>query len=262
MFNIDTHVTVGSCRTASKYRSSVILLVVNDKQIRTWLTRWNHDLVASGPNPHKSHLVLENYMMHDDENPSRNLKPSQKRTVSLGSSTSLLTSSRPACTLSTVFAITLAYFRPFSPSNTTPEFRMILALPVPPRAMRRYPSTERWDVSVLSVFSSSGGTGMAVVVAIVLWLDEDGLACVGRGRVVFLRGLSALRIGISFQKLLKLRTDHDGLRKEIGQQSIFFFYPWHLPRGAFFFNSELKFWKKKERKWERTFPRRWGKDMT
>lgn len=75
MFNIDTHVTVGSCRTASKYRSSAILLVVNDERIRTWLTRWNHDLVASGPNPHKSHLVLEKLY---DENPSRNLKPSSK----------------------------------------------------------------------------------------------------------------------------------------------------------------------------------------
>lgn len=62
MFNIDTHVTVGSCRTASKYRSSVLLLVANDKQIRTWLTRWNHNLVTSGPNPHKSHFVLENDM--------------------------------------------------------------------------------------------------------------------------------------------------------------------------------------------------------
>jgi len=118
----------------------------------------------------------------------------------------LLTSSRPACTLSTIFAITLAYFRPFSPSNTTPEFRIILALLVPPRAMRRYPSTERWDVSVSSVFSSSGGTGMAVVVAIVLWLDEDGLACVGRGRVVFLGGLSALRIGISLSEVVEAQN--------------------------------------------------------
>jgi len=70
---------------------------------------------------------------------------------------------------------------------------------------------------VPSVFSSSAGTGMAAVAATVLLLDEDGPACVGRNSVVFLGGLSVLGIGVSFQKLLKLRTDHDGLRTEIGQ---------------------------------------------
>jgi hypothetical protein len=46
--------------------------------------------------------------------------------------TSPPTSSSPSLTLSTILAIALAYFRPCSPSNITPECRMIAA-PSSPR---------------------------------------------------------------------------------------------------------------------------------
>ena len=65
------------------------------------------------------------------------------------------TSSNPLCTASTMFPTAAAYFRPCSPSNTTPELRIIVTGCV--LDSNRYPKTVLCDDSMASVCSSSGG---------------------------------------------------------------------------------------------------------
>jgi hypothetical protein len=55
-----------------------------------------------------------------------------------------LISSKPDWTVSTIRLMTAAYFLPCSPSNTTPECRIIVAGVERERSM--YPRTERWEV--------------------------------------------------------------------------------------------------------------------
>lgn len=82
-----------------------------------------------------------------------------------------LTSSRPACTLSTMQLIALAYFLPFSPSNITPECLIIVT--GWPRDSSMYSSTDRCDVNETSVCSSSGDAATLVSLS---WVVHSRMA--------------------------------------------------------------------------------------
>lgn len=102
--------------------------------------------MALGSYPHETNLILGWHVRRVPDSISLLRTPSFSDP---------LTSSKPACTLSTILPITLAYFFPCSPSKTTPEWRMILTWS--PRESRRYPRTERCEDNRARVCSSSGG---------------------------------------------------------------------------------------------------------
>lgn len=103
-------------------------------------------------NSHEAYFILHHLREHST---STGIK--RTLTPSFGSS---LISSRAPCTPSRIFPIAVAYFRPCSPSNTTPECLMMLA--GWPRDIRRYPRTDRLPDRRECVCSSSGGGGVAL----------------------------------------------------------------------------------------------------
>jgi hypothetical protein len=103
---------------------------------------------------HEAYFILDNsgkkYGLHR--------RKDRTLTVSLGSP---LTSSRPACTLSTILLTACAYFLPCSPSKTTPECLMMET--GCPRDSSMYPRTERCDVKEARICSISGDGGTVEV---------------------------------------------------------------------------------------------------
>jgi len=104
------------------------------------------------PYPHELDFVLSG--IEHREQIAEGTRLTESSPDEAGAESSLLTSSRPDCTLSRILATTAAYFLPCSPSKTTPEWRMMLGWV--PRAIKMYPSTVRCEDSKASFDSSSG----------------------------------------------------------------------------------------------------------
>ena len=109
----------------------------------------NHQFMPSRPYSYKPNIVLSDNTRCDQPrlaSGERRLTPSVPPAC---------ISSSPPCTLSTILATTPAYRFPCSPSKMTPECRMRLTGCDRERSM--YPMTDRFEESMESVCSNSGG---------------------------------------------------------------------------------------------------------